>query len=62
VTEDLDQGPIIEQDVVRATHAHSAADLARRGADVERLVLARAVQWPSEDRVIRNDKHTIVFA
>jgi formyltetrahydrofolate deformylase len=62
VTEDLDEGPIIEQDVVRVTHADTVADLQCRGADVERLVLARAVQWHSEDRVIRNGNHTIVFA
>jgi formyltetrahydrofolate deformylase len=62
VTEDLDEGPIIEQDVVRATHADSVADLQRRGADVERTVLARAVRWHSEDRVLRHGKHTIVFA
>jgi formyltetrahydrofolate deformylase len=61
VTEDLDQGPIIEQDVVRVTHADSAADLQRRGADVERAVLSRAVAWHSEDRVIRHENHTIVF-
>jgi formyltetrahydrofolate deformylase len=62
VTEDLDEGPIIEQDVVRVTHADTTADLQRRGADVERLVLARAVRWHSEDRVIRDGSHTIVFA
>jgi formyltetrahydrofolate deformylase len=62
VTEDLDEGPIIEQDVVRVTHAHTVADLQRRGADVERMVLARAVQWHSEDRIIRSGNHTIVFA
>lgn len=62
VTEDLDQGPIIEQDVVRVTHADTVAELQRRGADVERLVLSRAVQWHSEDRVIRHGNHTIVFA
>ncbi len=62
VTGDLDEGPIIEQDVVRVTHADTVADLQRRGADVERMVLARAVQWHSEDRVIRNGNHTIVFA
>jgi formyltetrahydrofolate deformylase len=61
VTEDLDEGPIIEQDVVRVTHAHSVAELQRRGADVERAVLSRAVQWHSEDRVIRQGNHTIVF-
>ncbi|MFJ4626348.1 formyltetrahydrofolate deformylase [Streptomyces sp. NPDC088847] len=62
VTEDHDEGPIIEQDVVRVSHAHTAADLTRRGADVERAVLSRAVLWHAEDRVIRNGKHTIVFA
>jgi formyltetrahydrofolate deformylase len=62
VTEDLDEGPIIEQDVVRVTHADTAADLQRRGADVERAVLSRAVTWHSEDRVIRDGNHTIVFA
>jgi formyltetrahydrofolate deformylase len=62
VTEDLDEGPIIEQDVVRVTHADTVADLQRRGADVERAVLSRAVEWHSADRVIRNGKHTIVFA
>ncbi|MCP2636047.1 formyltetrahydrofolate deformylase [Microbacterium sp. HD4P20] len=61
VTKDLDEGPIIEQDVVRVTHADSAADLQRRGADVERAVLARAVAWHAEDRVIRHGNHTIVF-
>ncbi len=61
VTEDLDEGPIIEQDVVRMTHAETAADLQRRGADVERMVLSRAVKWHSEDRVIRSGNHAIVF-
>lgn len=62
VTEDLDEGPIIEQDVVRVTHADTAAELMRRGADVERAVLSRAVLWHAEDRVIRNGNHAIVFA
>lgn len=62
VTEDLDQGPIIEQDVVRVTHAQTMAELQRRGADVERAVLSRAVQWHSEDRVIRHGNHTVVFS
>ncbi|WP_460776589.1 formyltetrahydrofolate deformylase [Microbacterium sp. GXF7504] len=61
VTEDLDEGPIIEQDVVRVTHADSAADLQRRGADVERLVLARAVTWHCQDRVMRNGRETVIF-
>jgi formyltetrahydrofolate deformylase len=62
VTEDLDEGPIIEQDVARVTHADTTADLVRRGADVERAVLSRAVLWHSEDRVIRHENHTIVFS
>jgi len=62
VTEDLDEGPIIEQDVVRVTHADTVRDLMRRGADVERMVLARAVGWHCEDRVLRDGNSTIVFA
>lgn len=61
VTAELDEGPIIEQDVVRVTHADTAADLQRRGADVERAVLSRAVLWHAQDRVIRHGNHTIVF-
>ena len=61
VTEDLDEGPIIEQDVVRVNHAHTVAELQRQGADVERAVLSRAVLWHAEDRVIRDGNHTIVF-
>jgi len=61
VTEDLDKGPIIEQDVVRVTHAHTTQDLQLRGADVERAVLSRAVRWHSEDRVIRRGNQTVVF-
>jgi formyltetrahydrofolate deformylase len=60
VTEALDEGPIIEQDVVRASHRDSAADLERRGADVERSVLARALRWHREDRVIRVGHRTVV--
>jgi formyltetrahydrofolate deformylase len=62
VTEELDDGPIIEQDVARVTHADTIADLQRRGADIERAVLTRAVRWHSQDRVIRDGPHTIVFA
>ena len=61
MTTDLDEGPIIEQDIVRVTHAQTAADLERRGADVERAVLSRAVLWHAQDRVIRHGNHTIVF-
>jgi formyltetrahydrofolate deformylase len=60
-TEDLDAGPIIEQDVIRVTHRLTPAELERRGADVERTVLARAVQWHCEDRVVRDAERTIVF-
>lgn len=61
VTEDLDEGPIIEQDVIRVSHADSTAQLTRFGADVERAVLSRAVKWHCEDRVIRHGNTTIVF-
>ena len=61
VTPELDAGPIIEQDVVRVSHADSASDLARMGAEVERNVLARAVGWHCEDRVIRHGNSTVVF-
>ena len=60
-TEDLDEGPIIEQDVVRVTHRESAEELARRGADVERMVLSRAIAWHCEDRVLRHKNTTVVF-
>ncbi len=60
-TEALDEGPIIEQDVIRVTHRSSAEELERQGADVERMVLARAVQWHCEDRVLRHEAHTVVF-
>ena len=61
VTPELDEGPIIEQDVVRVTHAESTGDLQRRGADVERAVLSRAVLWHAQDRVVRHGNQTIVF-
>jgi formyltetrahydrofolate deformylase len=61
VTADLDEGPIIEQDVVRVDHRHDVDDLVRLGADVERAVLSRAVSWHCEDRIIRNGNQTVVF-
>ncbi|WP_156738408.1 MULTISPECIES: formyltetrahydrofolate deformylase [unclassified Mycobacterium] len=61
VTEVLDEGPIIEQDVVRVNHTHTVDDLIRVGADVERAVLSRAVLWHCEDRVIVHDNQTVVF-
>ena len=60
-TEVLDEGPIIEQDVVRVDHTHTVDDLIRVGADVERAVLSRAVLWHCQDRVIVHDNQTIVF-
>ena len=60
-TEDLDEGPIIEQDVIRVTHREHAAELERIGADVERLVLARAVSWHLQDRILLQGHRTIVF-
>jgi formyltetrahydrofolate deformylase len=61
VTEDLDEGPIIEQDVVRVDHTHTVSDLVRLGSDVERAVLSRAVHWHCQDRVIRVGGETVVF-
>ncbi len=61
VTPDLDEGPIIEQDVERITHADSPDDLIRKGRDIERRVLARAVRYFTECRVIPNGHKTIVF-
>ncbi|HWA20815.1 MAG TPA: formyltetrahydrofolate deformylase [Caulobacterales bacterium] len=62
VTEDLDEGPIIEQGAERVTHAMSPADLAAIGRDVETVVLARAVRWHAEHRVLLNGKRTVVLA
>lgn len=62
VTADLDEGPIIEQDVERITHADTPDDLVRKGRDIERRVLARAVRNHLEDRVILNGSKTVVFA
>jgi formyltetrahydrofolate deformylase len=61
VTEELDAGPIIEQDVVRVSHADNVASLVRQGAEVERAVLSRAVQWHCQDRVLRHGNSTVVF-
>jgi formyltetrahydrofolate deformylase len=61
VTEELDAGPIIEQDVTRVTHAHDVEALRRAGADIERTVLARAVQAHCQDRVLRHGNTTVVF-
>ncbi|MBS1894809.1 MAG: formyltetrahydrofolate deformylase [Actinobacteria bacterium] len=61
VTEELDAGPIIEQDVTRVSHDDDVATLIERGADVERSVLSRAVRWHCEDRVVAQGGRTVVF-
>ena len=62
VTEELDEGPIIEQDTARVSHRETAESLTRIGRDIERTVLARAVKWHLEDRVLVSGSRTIVFA
>jgi formyltetrahydrofolate deformylase len=61
-TADLDEGPIIEQDVIRASHRDSVSDLSRKGRDVERAALSRAVRWHLEDRILVYDNKTVVFS
>jgi formyltetrahydrofolate deformylase len=61
VTTDLDEGPIIEQDAQRVTHSQSADNLVVIGKDIERQVLARAVRWQAEDRVLLVGRRTVVF-
>lgn len=61
VTADLDEGPIIEQDVVRVTHAQTAEQLTRMGQDVERMVLSRAVRFWAENRILLVGHKTVVF-
>lgn len=60
-TSELDAGPIIEQDITRITHRDSPADMVRKGKDLERLVLARAVRWHLQDRVLVHANKTVVF-
>ncbi|WP_075889075.1 MULTISPECIES: formyltetrahydrofolate deformylase [Actinomyces] len=62
VTPDLDEGPIIEQDVTRVTHADTTTDMVALGQDVERRVLAQAVRWHSEHRVLLDGSRTVVFS
>jgi formyltetrahydrofolate deformylase len=61
VTEELDAGPIIHQDVAHVTHRDTVEDLIRLGSEVERRVLARAVRWHLEDRVLVDGDRTVVF-
>jgi formyltetrahydrofolate deformylase len=62
VTEELDAGPIIEQDIHRVSHCHTPDDLVRFGRDVEKAVLARGLRWHLEDRVLIHGNKTVVFA
>jgi formyltetrahydrofolate deformylase len=61
VTADLDEGPIIEQDVIRVGHADSITDMVRRGRDIEKMVLARGLRWHVENRVLVHGSKTVVF-
>jgi formyltetrahydrofolate deformylase len=61
VTADLDEGPIIEQDVIRVDHGHTREQLVAAGRDVEAQVLSRAVRWHAESRVLLNGTRTVVF-
>jgi len=62
VTADLDEGPIIEQEIARVNHTHTVDQLVELGQDTERLVLARAVRAWAEDRILRVGDKTVVFA
>jgi len=61
VTEELDQGPIIEQDVVRVSHRDSVEDMIRKGRDLEKVVLSRAVKWHLENKILVYDNKTVIF-
>ena len=61
VTEVLDEGPIIEQDVARISQADQIGDLIRKGRDLEKVVLSRAVRWHVENRVLVYGNKTVVF-
>jgi formyltetrahydrofolate deformylase len=61
VTSDLDEGPIIEQDVTRVSHRDQVDDLVQKGRDLERIVLSRAVRWHLEHRVLLYANKTVIF-
>jgi formyltetrahydrofolate deformylase len=61
VTDELDEGPIIEQDIIRISHRDTLDDLVRKGRDLERLVLARALRLHSEHRILVNGRKTVIF-
>src|SRR5262249_61352996 len=60
-TEDLDEGPIIEQDVVRISHRDGLEDLLEKGRDLEKVVLSRAVRWHIDHRILIYDRKTVIF-
>ena len=60
-TEDLDEGPIIEQDVVRISHRDGLEDLLEKGRDLEKVVLSRAVRWHIDHRILVYDRKTVIF-
>ncbi|WP_447004657.1 formyltetrahydrofolate deformylase [Saccharothrix isguenensis] len=61
VTADLDEGPIIEQNVIRVDHTDSVGDMVRKGRDIEKIVLARGLRWHLEDRVLVHGNQTVIF-
>ena len=61
VTGDLDEGPIIEQDVARVSHRDGLEDLLEKGRDLERAVLSRAVRWHIDHRILVYERKTVVF-
>jgi formyltetrahydrofolate deformylase len=61
VTEDLDEGPIIDQDVTRVSHREQVVDLVQKGRDLERVVLSRAVRWHLNHRILSYGNKTVVF-
>ena len=61
VTQELDQGPIIAQDIIRVSHKDTLDDLVRKGRDLERFVLAKALRFHAEHRILVNGKKTVVF-
>ncbi|UGA38766.1 hypothetical protein JOS77_03175 [Chromobacterium haemolyticum] len=61
MTEDLDEGPIIEQEVTRISHRDEVDDLIQKGRDLEKVVLSRAVRWHMDNRVLSYNNKTVVF-
>ena len=61
VTKDLDQGPIIEQDILRISHRDSVQDLVQKGKDIEKSVLSRAIKWHVENKILQYAGKTVVF-